>query len=542
MTPRHTKGTSAKSIADAVPIHEDTPVPVDSNTEIKDAQLSDGSVIIEVVHRDNNEFMESLIAAPKQYSSIGALGYRGGAYWNRRDFDANKDSILEAMINEGMIGTPIEKRTKKSFEKKFKVVTPDNSDSKLHRQVMMFFDKHSLWLKLWQATMNSESFGSGYLWYQYADIKSWKDLIKPVKVGPVKLDTIEHITKYSWKGTERLPNNEPKYYVFGSKDGNEPIELKIHPSRIIPITNDPLGTHPDGVASLLKTFNHVDDLRSIIWMMRQLLLRRGAPITIIYIPNGYPDTAKATMRKSFKQAQPNDIITIPFDPNLPKDQQIRVEWNPSFSSIGNLQPIIDISIDSFCASIDYPRQLWQGSGAGSISGSETNIIQWLSGISADQNMKHTPVVRTIIEWGQKHGQIEAQDDFFIEWTPLEEVSLVDLNRMQLNASVIAVNLNNNGWDVILTDNGMIDYNATKKTGIVTPSAPTELPNSRAGDIRNPDTEAPGKLKPNTIESNNFIEIQDLKSEIDKLYKALERLSSSNSIQASKASTPEDANT
>jgi hypothetical protein len=542
MSPRQSKEPSAKSVAGASPIEVSTPIPVSATTEIKEVELPDGAVLISVVTQDSSSFGESQVSAPKHYSKIGAVDYRGGSYWNRKSLNANEDTILEAMINEGMISTPIEKRCKKIFEKKFKVTTPDNPDSKLHREVMAFFDEHSLWLKLWQATMNSELFGAGYLWYLYADIKSWQELSKPVKDGNVELLDIEMITKLRWKETTRTPDNEPEYYVFNSTEDGMPIELKIHPSRIIPIINDPMGTHPDGVASLLKTISHVDELRSIIWMMNQLLLRRGAPITIIYIPNGYPDPAKAIMRKSFKQAQPNDIITIPFDPNLPKDQQIRVEWNPSFSSIGNLQPIIDISIDSFCASIDYPRQLWQGSGAGSISGSETNIIQWLSGISADQNMKHTPVVRTIIEWGQKHGQIEAQDDFFIEWTPLEEVSLVDLNRMQLNASVIAVNLQNAGWDVILTDNGMIDYNATKKTGIVTPSAPTELPNPRAGDIRNPDTEAPGKLKGTTMESNNFIQIQDLKSEIDKLYKAVERLSSSNSIQASKASTPEDANT
>ncbi|MFH1013598.1 MAG: hypothetical protein V1769_03710, partial [Thermoplasmatota archaeon] len=336
MSPRQSKEPSAKSVAEAKPIAEDTSISIGESTTVKDVELKDGSVLIEVIHRDDNSFIESMVAAPKSYSKIGGVSYRGGAYWNRKSINATEDTILEAMINEGMISTPIEKRVKKILEKKFKVVPVKHVDSDIHQEVMQFFDEHSLWLKLGQCIMNAELFGAGYLWYQYADIKGLTGLSKPVRQGKVELLDIQMINALAFRETKRLPNNDPEYYIFNSKENNVRVELTIHPSRIIPVINDPMGTHPDGVASLLKTISHVDDLRSIIWMMRQLLLRRGAPITIIYIPTGYPESAKATMRQSFKQAQPNDIITIPFDPNVPKDQQIRVEWNPSFSSIGNL--------------------------------------------------------------------------------------------------------------------------------------------------------------------------------------------------------------
>lgn len=484
---------------------ESLPPTTDSTTSKVDAGSITSADIVTVI---TIKSQDQEVPAPFRYSNLGEPNVKGGRYWERGSIIKNMNMVAEALAGEGIFMRPLEKRCKKMWEKGFTIVTPGHADSKLPDEVNAFFDKYDLWLKTYQATMNMSAFGEGLLWYQLKDIESPAQLERPMPNGKYDLNGIKVISKLNIVDTRKDKGNNITHYGVKLTVNGADQTVYIHASRMIPFINDPFGTHPDGLSELLGSIEHLDALRNIRWTMHQLLLRRGAPPTIVYYPKGLAKSVIDDVLKSFKQLGPNDVVGIPLSPDMQGQQntQIRAEWNPNFSAIGNLSPIIEFATNIYCASIDYPKALLFGINAGSVTGSETNIIQWLSGISADQRMKLTHPLMQLINNAREHGQIESQDVYSIAWNPLPDISAQDMNKMHLNTSSTGMNLISMGYEPILNGIGLIDYNATKKSEISVGGTQAEKPNPRAANIQNPGTEAPAMTKEQVM--SKISELQD----------------------------------
>ncbi len=72
-------------------------------------------------------------------------------------------------------------------------------------------------------------------------------------------------------------------------------------------------------------------------------------------------------------------------------------------------------------SFDIPMQIVEGVAAGAVTGSETNLKDYYSDLSAKQEIDFTPVVEQLITILQGTGQV-TKGDFKITWNPLQEMN------------------------------------------------------------------------------------------------------------------------
>ena len=429
--------------------------------------------------------------APYDYSELGEYREFGGTGYERQETNPTDKLVFKAYQKEGLLSRPVNKINQKYWDKGFKVLTPGKPDSKLPEETNDFFKKFQIISKLCQGTTSRTLFGAGWLWYQTKDIESPEDL-------KTELDINANIKLYKIVTLPKLLLVEPirdtttgaiKWIRFMMNDGtNDNAEIDIHVSRLLPIINDPLGIHPMGQSEVLAAITRLSDLQTIIWSMQQILKTRAAPVTIIYFPRGMIKKHRRQIMAQFKNLQPNDIVGIQHAGQTP-DDKVKVEWPTSFTAMGNMAPNLSIIMDVYAASIGMPKVILFSMLEASSGGSDTNVKEWLSDISATQQMKHTNYIEQLITLGRACGEIKCNDKYNIKWNPLYEIDHRELNIIHLNESVTGLNYEQIGYEVVIDDMGLIDYNKTKKVRESVASLSAEKPKERAPEIRNPGTEA-----------------------------------------------------
>ncbi len=188
--------------------------------------------------------------------------------------------------------------------------------------------------------------------------------------------------------------------------------VQVHASRFIYMPVNQYGNDPEGIGYMRPAYNYLVVLDNVIWSTGQAFYRNAAGFLHYIKKKGKP----AAMKKIKAQAKNTNSITAWVSDETTEIKDVGVR-----RSALNPEQYWDVYLKAVAMSFDIPMQIVEGVAAGAVTGSETNLKDYYSDISAKQEIDFTPVVEQLISILQKTNQV-ADGEYHIKWNPLQEMN------------------------------------------------------------------------------------------------------------------------
>lgn len=226
----------------------------------------------------------------------------------------------------------------------------------------------------------------------------------------------------------------PKIYKIQVDDAlNRSHTFRVHESRLMKIVPFPFDDNIDGMSIIDHNMDKLLVKKSMDWTMGETTWRHVIPFLEVITPDD--DDAFQDAKTLFNNGIiGKDVFT---HVNAPETEG----WEFKLHSPKNVldpEPYYRNTISTLSAGLLVPKVLLEGAGAGTISGSTTNLDSFFSDVTAEQNMIISPFIRDffqkMFDLGvmRKYGWTKNYvPDYIIDWNPPYELSGEELARQEL---------------------------------------------------------------------------------------------------------------
>ncbi|MHA2068383.1 MAG: anti-CBASS protein Acb1 family protein [Candidatus Thorarchaeota archaeon] len=234
----------------------------------------------------------------------------------------------------------------------------------------------------------------------------------------------------------------PKIYKIQVDDAlNRSHSFRVHESRLMKIVPFPFDDNIDGMSIIDANEDKLLVKKTMDWTMGETVWRHIIPFLEVITPDD--DEAFQDAVTLFANGIiGKDVFT---HVNAPDDEG----WEFKLHSPKNVldpEPYYRNTISTLSAGLLVPKVLLEGAGAGTISGSTTNLDSFFSDVTAEQNMIITPFIRDFFQKMFDLGVMKRYGwtknfipDYRIVWNPPYELSGEELARQELmEARALAV--------------------------------------------------------------------------------------------------------
>jgi len=343
------------------------------------------------------------------YSSSSQFGYVLGSSLNSWDSSITNEKLEEMYLRTGFCYRIINKISDDVLDNGFSI---ENNDV-LAKDIEELNKRVKLIPKFKKAYTYARLFGFSFLtlgWEDAAqklsdDLLNAKDLKYAVPLMPSQ---ISEIILDQDQRSERF--GEVEFIVINSSGAQK---KKIHWKRFLHIVHDDFKSNAKGVSSVLPAYNYLQTLENIIWAAGQAYYRNAAPFAKITI-NGASD------KELLKYDEKMDDISV--RTRFLSNENFGLEFLPTTPI--DPTPFFQVALTAVCTTLGIPKQIAEGTNAGAISGSETNLKDYYSDLSSVQTLTIEPLLREIYQRCQDNAII-AQGDYDIKWESLFEMNEKD---------------------------------------------------------------------------------------------------------------------
>ncbi len=258
--------------------------------------------------------------------------------------------------------------------------------------------------------------------------------------NPKSLDYLSIITRTNVRKLliEKDSNSEHYGEIVGAmvKLGTGPA-IEVHASRFIYMPVNQYGNDPEGIGYMRPAYNYLVVLDNVIWSTGQAFYRNAAGFIHYIKKKGKPAAMKAIKAQA---AETNSKTAWVSDETTEiKDVGVR-------KSALNPEQYWNVALKAVAMSFDIPMQIVEGVAAGAVTGSETNLKDYYSDISAKQELDFTPVIEQLITILQGTKQV-ADGDYKVEWNPLQEMNAKEQAEIdKLTAETESIRITSGVWN------------------------------------------------------------------------------------------------
>lgn len=296
----------------------------------------------------------------------------------------------------------------------FQVTTMEGEqDKEMDLQVQEIFED-MMELQLKKALLFTRLYGYCGILIGYADGKkleepaNLKSQISYMQVIP-KPWIDEVALKKDEDGNIRIPLELDKYEV---NMGEATKKTSIDASRILHITNRSIKEESlIGESSLLRIFDALTVIRSMVWGTGQAMWRNGGGLTVFIAPDSEDS-----------QAQIDAIDEVATDINAMTVLTMPPGTEVVTGSTGALNPkeYFDVITKQVAIGSRIPTSILTGSQAGTLTASEKDRVDYSQLLASIQDTVLTPALNDLIHRLQETGQVQSNGAFRIAWerTPI----------------------------------------------------------------------------------------------------------------------------
>lgn len=264
--------------------------------------------------------------------------------------------------------------------------------------------------------------------------------------NPKSLDYLGIVTKTNVRKLLIEKSQDSEHYgeIVGAmiKMGTGP-PVEVHASRFIYLPVNQYGNDPEGIGYMKPAYNYLVVLDNVIWSTGQAFYRNAAGFMHYIKKKG----KSGAMGKIKAQAKNTNALT-----SWVSDESTEIKDIGVRKSALNPEQYWNVSLKAVAMSFDIPMQIVEGVAAGAVTGSETNLKDYYSDLSAKQEIDFTPVVEQLITILQGTGQV-IKGDFKITWNPLQEMNAkeqAEIEKLEAETEKIRI------------DSGVLDPEEVKK--------------------------------------------------------------------------------
>ncbi len=367
----------------------------------------------------------------------------------------NLRQLLLLYRDDPMSQAAIKKRSKDLFEAGFKVT---GADKELTDAIERFIKDKFIRMpwKFARAARDALIYGNGFLEMDFANDQNvarpelepeGNDIIALHSINPEQMIIIEEdrpdeenygrITGYfSMPPLTGAIHTLSFLTVTESHKSLLGLGKRLHPDRIIHIKFDTVGDSNLGLSVLEPAFNIMKSKIDTDISLGVITTKFSKPILEFIVKKG---TKPAEMQRADKMAR--DI-----NKNANKVSHIVHDENLEFKIPGvagkslRIKEYYDIMLDQLAIQFGVPKRLLIGSEAGSISGSELNLVAYFQSIESDQNTIMKPLIMKLLnQWHIATRGEELPEDVDIVFGRLyaDEINAVKANMLDTQSVVAA---------------------------------------------------------------------------------------------------------
>jgi len=186
----------------------------------------------------------------------------------------------------------------------------------------------------------------------------------------------------------------------------------MHASRFIYLPVNTYGNSYIGMGYVKPAYNYLTVIDNVIWSVGQSFYRYASGFPHLKKKGGKGDQMKK-LTNQWKEV--NSLV------GWVSDEDTTIDFVGAKAVALDPEKYWNVALKAVAMSFDIPMQIVEGTAAGAVTGSETNLMDYYSDISSKQEIDWTPIIEQLIVIAQSTGQI-AKGDFNIKWKPLFEMS------------------------------------------------------------------------------------------------------------------------
>jgi hypothetical protein len=335
----------------------------------------------------------------------------------------NLDELLDLWKQEPLTRRAITKKSKDLFEAGFRVTGLSEEEKMVEEELNEFLNNSRIRLKwkLSRAARDAMVFGNGFLEIIYLNDKNPRadeppdaeDIYDFVSIDPRRLIIVEDLDANSDNygkihGYLSIP---PVSYISGtnqpliiSKDmvGTWGFEGKlIHPDRIVHLKFDTLSDSNLGLSTIEPAYHILKSKIQADKVFGTIMTRYAKPILDVTIENGDAEQIRSAGIIASKVNERADEVA-----HLVHDQMWKTNVLGSEGKAINPKLYMSYLVEQLAITLQIPKVLLVGSEAGTISGSDLNLISYYQTLESEQETVITPLLLSILDrlWLVRHKQ------------------------------------------------------------------------------------------------------------------------------------------
>jgi len=368
---------------------------------------------------------ETEALARRSYLSRGGYTYfppRG-----RRVVDMG--ALLELYLSDAVIQRAVHKRSRDLFGGGFVI---EGVEEGLCEYIMQFLENRIHYKRVFaDAARDSFVYGNGFREKVYSNDSAPSDeptngdeLVELAPVSPRQVTVVEDddVDSYTYGKVvgyyviPPVPHSvfawQPILIIPKSKLGVLPEGRMIHPSRIIHMKFNSLSDSNIGISLLEPAYNILKSKIETDKVLGTIMVRFAKPLIKAIIENGTQDEIRHLSKQLFNMNKRAEDISF-----LVTDDAVK-----ELSAIGasghtiNPAEYYDIMLKNICIGFGIPKALLVGSEAGSISGSDLNLVAYIQSLKSDQETVQTPLILDLIESYLATQNLAMPPEIRVKWT------------------------------------------------------------------------------------------------------------------------------
>lgn len=342
------------------------------------------------------------LKSPKEKSSF----FRKNQFWKRT---LENNDFLALYKRGGLAFKAINKISDDIFDSAF--TTKNSIFKKLIKEYKLHYINR-------YAYRQAKISGYSLIFVGYADGGNFEEPANP----NAKIDYFYVVPK-AWVAEDKFFNDEVRdYYEIYEVSGQS---FKVHESRIIRFQ-----IYENGMSSLEPAYNALFTCDNMLWCVGQTLWRvgQGFPHISIDDPQMIEDGGELISEVEFlrRQAVLRDITS---ETGYLSDGRYTLKFVGAEGVALKPKEYYDIAFTEACIALGMPTQLMEGTAAGAVTGSETNLMDYYSDISSKQKREVQPLYA---QQAELLGLKITDEDF--DWLPLFEMDQKEISEMMFKDS------------------------------------------------------------------------------------------------------------
>ena len=325
--------------------------------------------------------------------------FANNQFWKRNL--TNNDYLL--LYNRQGIGfKALNKRANDLFDTNF------NTKNQKMADAIEQYNLHNLNLFSY---LNAQISGYCLIFIAYADGKNYSEKV----AGNPGIDYFYSIT-ITWIQQDKFYNNQINdYYEIYRADGST---FKIHETRVIRYARN-----PNELSAFKPAYNALFVCDNVLWSIGQAIFRVGQGFPHLKINEPEIFTVNGVQTNEVEIVKNTGVMKdINSETGLITDNRYNLEFVGAGGVALRPKEYWDICFTSACIALEIPRQLIEGVSAGAVTGSETNLKDYYSDLSAIQKREIQPLYK--IQMGLLGIPVNDTD---FQWNPLFELSQKELS-------------------------------------------------------------------------------------------------------------------